>query len=331
MTFFRPFWAIARATLTEAMQQPIAMLLFLTALVVTTMAPVLELHHFGESGRLARDSGLASMLFFGFVLALFAAGRSVANEIEGGTAAAILAKPVQRGVFLVAKFAGVAMLLALFWGTLLFNTLLAERASEHIVETADSVTSMIDSRTTKLSLLAPVAVLVLSAWRHFRRNKRFGVTLFAALPIVFAILVAVCGFWHVDGHWQSHKFDLNMRVLPAALLIYLALVVCAAMAIFLATFCTANVTVVVGLALSLLGLSGDMLVSRTSIHKWWQWFGLIVGGLLPNMQNFWQADALARGGQLPWGYIGSALVMAVVWIAAALLAGAIVLERREIG
>ena len=82
--------AIARATLVEAIQQPVAFLIMLSAVMTTLLVPVFQFHRFGEDGRLARDSGLSCLLVFGLVLAAGTAGRTVSGEIARGTAAAAL-------------------------------------------------------------------------------------------------------------------------------------------------------------------------------------------------------------------------------------------------
>jgi hypothetical protein len=329
MLALRPFASIARATLIEAMQQPAALMLLLVAVTVTTLAPLFEFHHFGEEGRLARDGGLACMLFFGLLLAMTASGSAVARELASGTAAAVLAKPVPRGVFLAAKFAGIFALVSLFWAALLFATLLAERASEHIVTAEGVLTPVADGLTTHLALLAPVAALAIAAHRHYRRRARFGVAAFVGVPLALALVALACGCWNTLGQWAPYHPGLNTAVVPAALLVLQALAMCTALAAALATRLPAVATAVIGALLALLGLAGDTLTAPLVSPR--GLFGALLGGALPNIQNFWLADALARGGTIPWGYVGSAALLAATWCAAALVAGTQALRHRELG
>lgn len=325
MSALRPFLSIARATLVEAMQQPAALLLLLTAVTVTTLAPLLEFHHFGEEGRLARDSGLACMLVFGLLLAVTSAGHAVARELAGGTAAAALAKPVHRSVFLGAKFAGIFALVGLFWVALLVATLLAERAAEHLVEVAGAPAPVSDGRTTLLALFAPAVALALAAFRHHRRRARFGVAAFVGVPLALVAVALACGGWDTLGAWHPYHPGLDARLVPAALLVLQALAMCTALATALATRLPAGATVVAGVLLTLSGLAGDALAAPAG------WAGALLGGVLPNIQNFWLADALARGGSIPWNYVGAAALLACTWCAAALTAGACALRQRELG
>ena len=107
-------FAITRTTLIEAIQQPVAFLILLSAVVLTLLVPVFQFHRFSEDGRLARDSGLSCMLVFGLVLAAGTAGRSVAAEISRGTAAAVIGKPVSRVTFVLAKWLGVFSVVVVF-------------------------------------------------------------------------------------------------------------------------------------------------------------------------------------------------------------------------
>jgi hypothetical protein len=325
MSVFRPFWALARATLIEAMQQPAALMLMVVSVVMTTLVPLFEFHRLGDAGRLARDSGLACMLLFGLLLAMTAAGHAVAREIAQGTAAAALAKPVRRGTFLTAKVAGILALVALFWLAMLNATLLAERASERPLIVDDLLIHATDGRTTRLTLLALAVSLAIAAWRHFRRQARFGVTVFLLAPALLTLVALACGFWRADGTWQRYTFALDMRLAPVALLILLALSIGTALAAALATRLSAVVTTVTGMLLALLGLAGDALAVGP------RWPGTLAGGLLPNLQNYWLADALLRDGRVPWSYVGAAAQLAATWCAAALLAGTLALKHKELG
>ena len=75
----RSFRAIVRTTFIEAIQEPAALLVLLTAVCVTSIAPLFHFHAFGEEGRLARDGGLASLLVFGLALE---AAKSLGQSLE---------------------------------------------------------------------------------------------------------------------------------------------------------------------------------------------------------------------------------------------------------
>ena len=322
----RQFVALAHATLLEGMQQPAALLLLLACVLLTALTPVFQFHSLGEEGRLARDSGLAYMLVFGLILAVAVASSTLAAEIERGTAAAALSKPVPRPLFLAGKYAGVLTLVAILWFAALLATLLAERASDHFVAVGDELGTRADRWTILSSLLAPVVALATAGILNFRRCARFGVAAFLGIPLALATALLLAGCYNRFDHLVWYHPDLNLRVMAAAVLILLALALLTALATALATRLRSGSTLVLCALVLGLGLTGDLWTG----HAAWSWRGLL-GGLLPNLQNFWMCDALADGGRIPWHYVGSAAVYAAVWSALALGAGMLALRNRDMG
>ena len=98
---------IARATTKEAIRQPLFfLLLFISAvvLVVNTFIPFFTL---GDDVRELKNCGLATLLLSGVLLAVWTAGTSITNEIDGKTALTVLSKPVSRLQFVLGKFVGI--------------------------------------------------------------------------------------------------------------------------------------------------------------------------------------------------------------------------------
>lgn len=325
--YLRQLCAIAAATLLEGMQQPAALLLLLACVILTALTPVFQFHTLGEEGRLARDGGLAFMLMSGLVLAVAAASGGLTSELDRGTAAATLSKPVSRPLFLSAKFLGILGLVLLLWTAALPATLLAERASEHFVETPDGIGSCSDALTSWLALLAPVASLALAGWLNGVRRIRFGVAAFLGIPLTQLAVLAVCGCYTRFGHWTWYHPALNARVPAAAILVLLALAMFAALATALATRLRSGATLAVCAAVLGFGLVGDLWLGPAAALSW---RGLI-SGLIPNLQNFWLCDALGDGGRIAWQTVGQAAAYAVTWCALVLGLGAIALRHRDLG
>ena len=324
---FRQLRALAYATLLEGMQQPAALLLLLACVVLTGLTPVFQFHSLGEEGRLARDSGLAYMLVFGLILSATAASGTLSSEIERGTAAATLSKPVPRPLFLAGKYCGVLGLVLILWSASLVATLLAERASEHFVAAGNEMGDRADHLTTALALFGPVAALAVAGILNYHRRARFGVAAFLGIPLaLFAVLLA-CGCYNRFGRLVWYHPELNLRVPAAAVLILLALAMLAALAAALATRLRSGSTLALCTLILAIGLTGDLWGGHAAV---WSWRGLL-GGLAPNLQHFWLCDALTDNGRVPWRYVGGAAFYAAAWIALALGAGAMALRNRDMG
>ena len=65
---------VAVSTAIEGLQQPVVLLLSLACFVLVALQPVVQLHTFGDSARLARDCGMGFLLVFGVLSAAFTAG-----------------------------------------------------------------------------------------------------------------------------------------------------------------------------------------------------------------------------------------------------------------
>ncbi|MBP5511445.1 MAG: ABC transporter permease [Kiritimatiellae bacterium] len=316
----RSFLTIAKATWLEAIQQPVAFLTALASVVLTLMVPVFHFHHFGEEGRLARDSGLSCLLLGGLVLAVGAAGRSVSREIEGGTAAAVIGKPVSRSVFLVAKWAGIFGVTLFFGVAQTAATLIAERSSSHSVVFEDTPVQMMDVVSLLLALGFVAGSLLLAAFFNWAFRKRFGVLASAGLVLSQLAALAVT-------EWKNPFVALNLRVLPAAVLVLAALAVFASLAVALAARFRTGTILAVCAGVLLLGLAGDTLFGSAGA------FSLrgIGSGVLPDLQNFWLSDAVARGGRIAPGYLLEALAHAVVLCSLFLTAGCLLFRNRDLG
>jgi hypothetical protein len=104
---------IARATTKEAIRQPLFFLLLALSagiLVINTFMPFFT---FGDDIRVLKNCGLATLLISGMLLAVWTAGTSITNEIDGKTAMTLLSKPINRRQFILGKYIGI--LQAVLW------------------------------------------------------------------------------------------------------------------------------------------------------------------------------------------------------------------------
>ncbi|MFA7174176.1 MAG: hypothetical protein WC340_12355 [Kiritimatiellia bacterium] len=340
--------AIARTTAREAIQEPVAFLIMLTAVVTTVMIPLFQFNRFSEEGRLARDGGLSSMLIFGLVLAAGTAGRTVAGEIESGTAAAMIGKPVARVTFVVAKALGIFKVISIFWCGQLAAILIAERISAHFVTTNNFAGYVTDRVTLSFSAGALLVTLLLSTVAHFIRRKGFGAVAFPGIALSQVAVVLISGFYSRLGqpyyvfaqtacncgdaaHHAAgdiiYNPELNLRVIPAAILILFVLAVIVALATALATRLQSGAAMALCALALIFGLAGDALAVNASL------FSLrgVLAGVLPDIQHFWMCDALARGGKISNAYLLEAGFYALTCCVLFLRVGCMAFENRDLG
>ena len=123
----RQFVTIATNAFMELVRQPVFLLLMTSSAVFEIFLATPYYFAFGDEPKLVKNSTLAVMLLAGLLGAVLSASASLAREIRGGTALAVLSKPVGRAQFLLAKYAGLVVALAVLTYVNLVAALLASR------------------------------------------------------------------------------------------------------------------------------------------------------------------------------------------------------------
>jgi hypothetical protein len=321
------FLALVFLTAVEAVRQPICLLLTSTCVVMTILVPILMMHKFGEEGKLARDSGLALQLVFGLFIGGHAASTSLAREMRGGTAAAILSKPVGRSLFFLSKFGGVALVVVLFSVCAASATLLSERIAERFIIGEGLAGYFTDWRTARAALLAVVAAYVVAAAVNYVRRRPFTSSAFWMLLLSLGLAVAWCGFYDRTGAWRPFSFVYDWRIVPASALVAMALLVLAAVALSLSARLDTVPTLTVCAAVFLAGMLSDYLLGR---HAESSAVAAAAYRLVPNWQHYWMCDTLSAGGRISLAYLGVGAVYTLLCAAGVLLIGAAVFQHADV-
>ena len=108
-----PARTIARATTTEAVRQPVFILMIVLGIVINVLNMYIPFFTLGDDVKMLKDCGLATLLITGLILAVWTASTSIAEEIEGKTAMTLLSKPINRRQFILGKYIGI--LQAVLW------------------------------------------------------------------------------------------------------------------------------------------------------------------------------------------------------------------------
>jgi len=104
--------AIARNAFREAVRDRVLYNLVLFVLLLTGGAIFIGDLSAAQEAKIIVDMGLSAMLLFGVFIALFVGVGLVYKELERRTIYAIFAKPVGRGEFLIGKYLGLCLTLA---------------------------------------------------------------------------------------------------------------------------------------------------------------------------------------------------------------------------
>lgn len=123
--------AVARVTAKEATSQPLFALLMALGIFALILFPYLPYNTFGDDIKLLKDEGLTLIMLLATFLAVWTASTSIADEIEGRTAMTVLSKPIGRREFVLGKFLGVLLPVAVLF--LVLGTLFLASVSFKVV------------------------------------------------------------------------------------------------------------------------------------------------------------------------------------------------------
>ena len=102
-------WALALSTSKNEMAQPLYLLLLAIGIFGVLLFGIYPFNTLGDDIRLLKDSGVTLIMVLGMLQAVWSAGTSVSDEIEGRTALTVLSKPVSRRSFILGKYAGIML------------------------------------------------------------------------------------------------------------------------------------------------------------------------------------------------------------------------------
>lgn len=309
-------YQIAKNTFRENLREPIFLIVLLTALVMIGILPTLTLFVFREQIKLVVDSAMATMLFFGWILAVLSATHAIAEELHSGTANLLLAKPVNRPVFILGKIVGILAGLTVFCLLAGLATLIAVRVAKD------------QFRFDQLAFAAYFAALALSCvlggLANFIRRSSFCMSTILGMLVLFPVVTLVIRWLPADGQVIPYSWP----VVPALLLIGYAVWMMGILATALSTRLALIPNLLVCAVIFMLGLVTDYLLGRAADGN------AVVAMLyaaIPNWQLFWMADALAAEKLIPLAYLLWATAYVVMFCIFFLALAVLLFHNREVG
>ncbi len=116
----RKIWAIAKNTFREALRQRSLQVIVVFALVLIGASQLFSFLTAEEEMKMIKDVSLATIEFFGALLAIFGTISTMNTEIEKRTLYTLLSKPIKRHQFLFGKFVGVSLTILLNFSIMVF-------------------------------------------------------------------------------------------------------------------------------------------------------------------------------------------------------------------
>jgi ABC-type transport system involved in multi-copper enzyme maturation permease subunit len=309
----------------ELVRQPIFLLLMTSSAGFSVFLAAVPYFGFGDDPKLVKDSVLAVMLVSGLFGAVLSASSSVAQEIRSGTALAVMAKPVGRAQFLLAKYAGLAGALTVLTAVNLVAALLASRMAFDAYGNADAL-------GTAIFFGCVIMGYALGGFTNYFLRRPFVADAVFFVVAMVGVAFVVINFVDRHGEWQAFAQGVDWRLVPAAILILFALWLLAGLALACSTRFDVIPTLAICSGLFLLGLMSDYFFGRLaeSGSGMASIFASILYTLVPNWQLFWLADALDQQRSIPWSYVGKAFGYMAGYLGACLAVALLLFEDREL-
>lgn len=314
---------IAKNTFIETLRQPIYAIIIFAALCLFIISPSIAMYTMDDDNKLLREIGLSTLFLTSLFIAIFSASGAVAEELRNKTIMTVLTKPVQRPIFILAKFLGVTAAVVLAHYICTVALLMAIRHG--VLETVNDTH---DWTVLSAAIVSIIAVILLSALFNYIYDWKFTSTatvltgVFATLTIIFLAFI--------DRNWQFNPQENKLSTVDiyGSVLLLLAAIIIVALAIALSSRFNIVVTLSVCIGIFLLGLVSDYAFGRFAEAHLWARIGRF---LVPNLQIFWISDAIYEGSTIPMKYLAIGASYALCYTGAILALAIALFQRRQVG
>jgi hypothetical protein len=315
--------AISKNTFIETLRQPIYAVIIIFSLLLMFLAPAISMYTLEEDIMLLRELGLSTLFLAGLFIAIFASTGAITEEIESGTITTVLSKPINRPTFVIGKFLGVSMALAL--AHLLITMIMLMMIRHGVLESA---TDEVDWTPITAAAAAILGTLSITAFLNYVYDWNFPSTGIVTGTILtgFGMLFLV----FIDKEWKFNPAGNNIQMfdIAASGLLLLALFILVAIAILFSTRFNEVLTLTFCVGIFLLGLISDWVFGRFSDQHTWAKVGAI---LTPNLQFFWVSDAIYENATIPGAYLLETIVYSSLYTAGILVLAIAFFQRRQVG
>ena len=348
---------IAHNTFTEAIRQPIFVVLVLLGALALILNPQLAAYTMEDDNKLLIDLGLSTIFLVSLLLAAFTATGVFANEIDNKTVLTVVSKPVSRPLFVLGKYLGIALAIAVAYFLLSMVILLTIR--HRVMSTASD---HVDMPVVLFGLGGALIAVIFATSANYLYNKVFTSTLTVALlvtqVVALGLVLVINKQWQIQSplhEFTAHEGEMTQVVIGLGL-VFQAVLVLTGVAVAASTRLGQVMTLLICVGVFLLGLASNSLSqlvnTKLSIPvdtNYYQSLAAIFQAglalyqkgvyaaakfiymLAPNLQFFWPADAITQDKPITCDLFLLVTGYAALQVTAILALAVALFQNREVG
>lgn len=320
-----PLLTLARNAFLESIRQPVHAVLICCGLLALLLNVNVAGYTLEDDNKLLVDLGLSTLFLTGLLLAAFTATSVLAKEIENRTVLTVVSKPVPRPAVVLGKFLGVAAAIAIAYWLLAIVFLLTVR---HRVQSSVRAEDIFDPPVVTFGLLAALLSFLVAGLTNYLYRWSFPATFAVvgsgAATVAWGFVSCISRTWQL----QNPATDFNPQLAIGLALVFEAILVLTAIAIAASTRLGQIATLLVCVGMFLVGLVGEYFLSVATAGRHWL---RPLAAVVPNLQFFWPADALAQESEITLGYLGTVTLYAACLVGAAMSVAVMLFQQRDVG
>jgi ABC-type transport system involved in multi-copper enzyme maturation permease subunit len=316
-------FTITKNTFIETIRQPVYAIIITAALLSFYVSPSISMYTMSDDNKLLRELGLSTLFIASLFIAIFSASGAVAEEIENKTILTVLTKPVQRPIFILAKFLGVTGAVAMAHYICTIALIMAIRNG--VLENVDSTNDY-----TVLTAAGTILVLTCLLTAFFNYSYDWKATSTAMVLLTGLGTIALIFLIFFDRDWKFNPANNNINAIDiyGSVLLFLAAVIITAIAVALSCRFNIVVTLSACVGIFLLGLVSDWAFGELAkTHLW----AKICYFAIPNLQVFWISDAIYEESTVPLKYVLIGATYAICYTGGILALAVALFQRRQVG
>lgn len=305
--------AIALNTYRESVRARILLGLAGVAFAVSFYSLIVGAFTLRNAPRVVSDLGVASISLFSILVAIIIGSTSLHRELEQKTIFPILARPIRRGEYLVGKYLGTLLTIAVF--------IMADAGLVLMLGAASGATA--PELIGRVAVTGGVLVLALTAAAvRSPKARTYG-------PIPWSMLVLAAGVVLSAGAPDERRV-----VLGGCLLALLEVAVVSAIGMVFASFSTPFLSALFTAAMVVIGREADTL-TRFPVKYFGKAFhdaAVVLSKIVPNLHVFVPPRPLFTGevvGVPLASYLSMAAVTSVAWSVGLLAVAAFIFRKRD--